>query len=205
MRLGCIALILGGGLTFLGGQKLYETLSSGKLQTVTYADFVKTKPGVGWYAISDGHWRLADAGVITGGMVLDEDLYLPVRKPGDPAGSEKIEVLLHRKNQGEAAQLAKLFALPAEKQAAEVAKDPSLEADHSVQGMVEIGMDSQGKQRDAVRGSFGDELSPDYVVITDGAEPSGYLWPLLALIAGIGILAMSLRGLARSGAEVTDD
>ena len=34
MRLGCIALIFGAGLTFLGGQKIYETWNSGKLQTM---------------------------------------------------------------------------------------------------------------------------------------------------------------------------
>ena len=207
MRLGCIALIFGAGLTFLGGQKIYETWNSGKLQTMSYDQFVKAKPGVGWYKLTDASWHLIDAPVLTGGLSKDVlgDLYIPVRKSGEEPGKSKIEVLLHRENLKEAIDLSNFIALPVEKQISLLATDKSLDAEHPVSGMIEFGIDSEDKQRDALNGAFGDELSSDYVVITDGAEPGGYGGPLLALFGGLVILAFSFLGLARSGGEVTDD
>ncbi|MBL0916132.1 MAG: hypothetical protein IBJ13_11660 [Sphingopyxis sp.] len=107
-------------------------------------------------------------------------------------------MLLHRSSGDEAAQLSALFkeADPAKVEAA-IRANPALEKPRPVEGMVEFGINSDGKDNDAIKRSFAGELAEDYVVITDGAEPAGYLWPALMLIAGLAVLAFMLSGFSK--------
>lgn len=209
MRFGCIGLIIGAALTWGGGQQVYESWNAGKKVDMTLAQFLAEKPGVGWYRLTDAHWRLVDAGVITGAAgAASGSIYAPVtgKVPDNKApdsggpGKAKIRVLLHRSNDAEAERLAALFKeTDPTKYDALLSADPTLAKERPVEGMVEFGINSDDKDNDAIKRSFAGELADDYIVITDGAEPAGYLWPLLTLLAGLALLGFTLRGLGKEG------
>jgi hypothetical protein len=208
MQIGCFGLIIAGGMTLVGGQGIYENWNSGTLQSRNLDQFIKERPSVGWYQINDAQWRLIDAGVINGGLTKDAtgDLFIPVRKKGTEDSDAKIDVLLHRTNKDEAAQLAAIVAMPEDKQIEALGKDPAYLVAHPVKGMIEFGMNSDSKSNDAVRSSFGDQLSPDYVVITDGAEPGSMITSVLVMLGGLLLLAITVFLMGRQGAgETVDD
>lgn len=208
MRLGCIAIVIALGLLFGGGQGIYETWTGSQVHVMTYAQFVKEKPSVGRYRITDGEWRLIEASAISSQLTGDASgaLYIPVRGPGN-TGAEKVELLLHLEDPENAGAMSVISKMSPERLAAEMKRDPVLTKVHKpVEGMVEMGMNSDSKDNDALRKGFGEDLSPNYVVLTEGREPIGYLGSTVMLGAGLLILAVGAAlGLRKGAGEVLDD
>jgi hypothetical protein len=200
MRLGCIGLLVGIALTWGGGQQLYENLSVGERVDIAYADLVAQSPGVGWYRVTDATWQLVDAGIITTDFSngANGSIYAPVFPAGQTAQDTPIKVLLHRENQEEAQLLESLLDDPDPQHVEQViATDPAFAQGRPVEGMIEFGINSDSNDIDAIKEAFGDSLADEYIVITDGARPAGYLWPLAALLAGLALLGYMLSGLLK--------
>ena len=199
MRLGCIGLLVGLALTWGGGQGVYETWNSGKRRDVTLEQFLKEKPEVGWFRVTDAEWNLIDGTLIVNerNNATTGDLYIPVHAKGvTPTGTEKIDLLVHRTNSAEASKLTQLLdqADPA-KAAAMIQQDKAFLAPNPVEGMIEFGINSDGNQNEALEKGLGGQLAEDYIVLTDGAEPPGYGWNLAALIGGLLILGFMVFGM----------
>jgi hypothetical protein len=201
MRLGCFGLIVAAALIWGGGQGVYETWNSGKRRDVTLSEFLKERPEVGWFRITDAEWNLIDGSLIVNEKTNSTtgELYIPIHAKGvTPTGTEKIDVLLHRSSDADAAKLNGLLAIADQAQAAKmVESDKAFLAPRPVEGMVEFGINSDSAETDALSQGLGERLAQDYIVLTDGAEPLGYGWNLLALLGGLAILAIMLIGLVR--------
>jgi hypothetical protein len=198
IKLGMIGLIAGGALSWWGGQGLYESINAGKRVDITVAQLMSQKPGVGWYRITDARWFLIDGGVITSGEAgsAGADIYSPVRTA--TPGPGKIQVLVHREDSAEAGLLMGLLQEtdPAKAEAT-IKGNPAYTKERQVEGLIEFGINSDSGDTDAVKKSFGSELADDYVVISDGAKPAGYLLPLAGLLAGLAVLGYTLFGFIR--------
>lgn len=207
MNLKLLGALIGAGLTFVGGQKLYETWNSSKLVQSSFADFVKAKPGVGWYALTDGVWQLADAQlVVDKANKPNGEMYIAVHPRGkELAAGEKAQVVLHRTNKTEAELMTRAMdadeAKPGSVDPATIAK---LLAEQPVKGMVEIGIDSDGDIRTKLEAAMGDRLAPGYLVISDGAEPPGYGTSIAALLAGLALLGFILSTFIRGRAPAAE-
>lgn len=199
MRLGCIGLLVGIALTWGGGQGVYETWNSGKKRDVTLAQFIEERPDVGWFRITDAEWNLLDGTLIVNerNNATTGDLYIPVHAKGvTPTGTEKIDVLLHRTSQADANKLTQLLDQTDEaKAAAMVQQDKAFLAPNPVEGMIEFGINSDSNQSEALEQGLGGRLAEDYIVLTDGAEPPGYGWNVVALLAGLLILGFIVFGM----------
>jgi hypothetical protein len=201
MRLGCIGLLVGVTLTWGGGQSVYEAWNSGQRRDVTLAQFLQEKPEVGWFRITDAEWNLIDGSLIVreGTNSATGDLYIPVHAKGVvPQETDKIEVLLHRTSDADAAKLTTLMDTQDEATAAAMLEqDKSFLAPNPVEGMIEFGINSDGNDTEALQQGLGGRLADDYVVLTDGAEPPGYGLNFLALLAGLLILGYMVYGVIR--------
>lgn len=199
MRLGCIGLLVGIALTWGGGQGVYETWNSGKRRDVTLEQFLKEKPEVGWFRVTDAEWNLIDGTLIVkeGTTAATGELYIPVHQKGvTPTGTEKIDVLLHRTSQADADKLTRLLDQTDQaKAAAMIQQDKAFLAPNPVEGMIEFGINSDGGENDALKRGLGGRLAADYIVLTDGAEPPGYGWNLAALLGGLLILGFMVFGM----------
>lgn len=71
-------------------------------------------------------------------------------------------------------------------------RDKRYLAPNPVEGMIEFGINSDGTETDALTQGLGERLAEDYIVLTDGAEPPGYGWNLLALLGGLALLGIML-------------
>ena len=199
MRLGCIGLLVGLALTWGGGQGVYETWNSGKRRDVTLEQFLKERPEVGWFRVTDAEWNLIDGTLIVkeGTTAATGELYIPVHQKGvTPTGTEKIDVLLHRTSQADADKLTRLLdETDQAKVAAMIQQDKAFLAPNPVEGMIEFGINSDGGENDALKRGLGGRLAEDYIVLTDGAEPPGYGWNLAALLGGLLILGFMVFGM----------
>ena len=52
MRLGCLLVVIGVGLTILGWEGLHNASSFKNPKTISYTDFVKSKPKEGWFRVT---------------------------------------------------------------------------------------------------------------------------------------------------------
>jgi hypothetical protein len=88
-------LVIGLMLAVLGGSKIYEAISAGKQQTITYEEFVRRHPTTGWYKITGAAWDLQHGRYEAEASRFDSNLrvYLPVHAARRPPNETTISII----------------------------------------------------------------------------------------------------------------
>ena len=207
MRLGWIALIIGLGPTAIGGQMLYEARVAGEQKDIAFTRLVETMPGVGWYKVTGASWSLIDAVTLRGvtGATLP-DVYVRVHTDGAGGGDDApAKLLVHIEDQKLADRVGDILARAADEPQLLSEHATLLEAEHPIEGRLEILLTIDPTDRKGVRGALGERLADDYLVIAQGSEPDA-MWRAIAfLAAGLGLLTLSALLLLRRGPRPGDE
>jgi len=205
MRFGL--LLVGGSifLLILGGQGLYEAAASNSRQArqISYQDFVRQRPGIGWYKITGVDWSLIDAvymrekkeGEADSEGKIGDTIYLPVHDATlgeDAAAKEKVVIVLETSRPEIHSAVVDLSTASNEDQALQVMKNHKDVAffQGPIEGTVKFGMDADSDTREKLAKLPDTNLDTNYVILKDGAKPNG--WAALGEFLGgivVGILA----------------
>src|SRR5690242_4150540 len=92
-RLGIFLVILTAGMLWGGGQNLYTALRNRHPTTMSYEDYVKTKPSATWLVLTNCEIDLTDACVKTYyGSKTPTEIYVPVRSVNAGRSNEVVHV-----------------------------------------------------------------------------------------------------------------
>ncbi len=197
MRLGWITLVIGLGLTAIGGRAIHEARAVTGKKDIAYALLVAEMPGLGWYRVTGASYSLIDAVTLRGltGKTL-EDVYIRVHAAGTQGGRDApAPLLVHIRDQQLARRMASLHARAIEEPY--LLDDTKLMEEFPVEGMIESVLTIDRTDQRGVRRALGERLADDYRVIAQGARPDGSSRGTILLAAGLALLGLSALLLLR--------
>lgn len=197
MKITLFRILITVGLLWGGGQGLYTALFNLEPQTVTFGDYLKTKPDAKWLHITGG--ALDITGMSYSGSKLTKsikEIYIPLVDAKAPAESAPVQVLVASKDP-ELLDLARqLRDAPNQMAMLKIlAEKRDLFGERPITGLVRFGIDLTDKEVKKLR-ELSPELTPDFVIITDGEKPSFGL-SLFLSAGGLLMLFFMLIGLTR--------
>ena len=204
MRCGCYMLLLGLGLTFGGGQGLFEWAKNRNQTVTTYANFEKQNPTGGWFKISDAHLDIPSAMWMTSSKFSDDKdkIYVPLSPEGEDKPGTKIHVLVELDKEKDAATVKlvdELGELDKSNQSEEKILQYALKnraklfPTRPVEGMIKFGInDIKSSERQKIA-ALNSDLAPDFVVLEENAHPNGGT-SILMFIGGLALTLFSLAG-----------
>lgn len=192
--------LIGIGLLFFGGLRLYESSTAGEIEDITMAELVEGGPATGWYRISGAQWNELQAlyheEAVSRRIQSDGMMTFVQSEGADP--SEPVQVVMTQDSYAiagridEARQLDERIALGeaylSERDAAGEQVDEAqladaiaaldeleaLEAEHArsgtIEGRVSDRMPSGWTRAEAMR-LGGDSLAEDFMVVEQGWQP----------------------------------
>jgi hypothetical protein len=170
MRLGCIAVLVGGYLLWAGGQGLYTVAKNRKPFEVSCQSYAQVRPSQEWLELTGCSLSLLDASYTeTSGTVTE--LFIPARGESDAEGAP-IHVLVATKDPellGLANQLVKIED-QGEMMRFSLEHSDKMFPTRDVRGLVRYGVDLDDDERAQLKG-LDDALAENFVILDEGKEP----------------------------------
>ena len=170
MRLGCIAVLVGGYLLWAGGQGLYTVAKNRKPFEVSCQSYPQVQPSQEWLELTGCSLSLLDASYTeTSGSVTE--LFIPARGESDAEGSP-VHVLVATKDPellGLANQLVKIED-QGEMMRFSLEHGDRMFPTRDVTGLVRYGVDLDDDERAQLQG-LDDALAENFVILDEGKEP----------------------------------
>lgn len=191
INFGCIGFFIAIALLWGGGQGLYTALKNREPLKMTFKEYEEKRPDAEWVSLSDAQLNLLNS-AYTSSRLNDEikELYIAVEAVGDRSEKPAL-VLLETKDKD---LIAKMNTLGAMTSPEDLTPEliTSLFPARQITGLVQFGIDADSKTREKLA-KLDLSLAPDFIIITDGEEPSlGASAAMLA--AGLALGFFMLRG-----------
>jgi hypothetical protein len=169
-RAGCFLIFVTGALLWYGGQSLYTAISNRTPTSMSSAEYAKAKPKAEWLELTQCNLAITD-GMHSEKSGSIQEIYLPVFAPSDKT-SDKIHVLLATRNTSLMGLYQAAGNLKNEEQVRQflIANKDRLYG-QTIKGLVRFGINLKDKDRSKLA-SLDKSLSPDFIIIDDGKEPS---------------------------------
>ena len=171
-RFGCFGLILMIALLWGGGQKLYVAFRNTEPTTMSYEEYLKTKPKAEWLVLTNCVLNLPDSSYLKS-KTSDEPkmLYIPVYT-GKKSDDKKVHVILATKDEN---MLATMKEMMQQKSPTAALTWISKNLDRcfvkkEISGVVQFGIDQKDSERKKLTNLQGD-LASDFIIIKDGEKP----------------------------------
>jgi hypothetical protein len=197
MRLGCIAVLVGGYLLWSGGQGLYTSAKNREPFSVSCQSYPQVKPSQEWLELTGCSLSLLEASYTeTSGSVTE--LFIPARGEAEEEGST-IHILVATKDAellGLANQLLKIEDQGEMMQFSLEHRDKIFPT-RNVSGLVRYGVDLDDDERAELKG-LDDTLTEDFVILDEGKEPG--LGRSLGMFGG-GVVIVLVTGGALIGSS----
>jgi hypothetical protein len=191
-----LALILIGitiAMLWSGGQSLYTAAMNRRPTTMSYDDYVKTKPKATWLVMTNCSLHLTESCFKSyyGGKNATE-LYVPVRRLGPDAKKEQVHVVLATKDPNALATFSEMQNLKTEEAARlwAVKNRSRIFIRRNVGGLVRFGVNLKDSERRKLA-SLLQNAADDFIILEEGAQPS--------FVEGLGL---STGGLVLAGCMV---
>jgi hypothetical protein len=181
INLGLLRLIIPIALFWGGGQGLYTALKNRAPHSITFAEYVHTKPDREWVELKDT--RLDFLSAITKSIGTPTDAYIPLHAPDEPDDA-KVPALLHTKDAAMLDLVKQIKALPDEKATIEfmVKNRERIFPRQTVSGLVEFGVDSNSKKRRKIA-KLNANLAENFAIINHNDKPDLMLGIILVGVA----------------------
>ncbi len=190
-RLGCILVIIVGGLFWAGGQGLYTYFTNRKPTAISYQDYLKTKPKAVWLMLTNCVLAISRASYMTvagaPATTSPTEIFIPVRSSFDDDG--KVSVLLASRNPEYLATFAEMQNLESKSDAEAAAWGTKnyqrIFPRRDVVGLVRFGMDRNDK--DSKLANLYKNAEQGMIIIDENKEPS-LVTSLALVMAGFALV-----------------
>jgi hypothetical protein len=192
VRLAIFLVVVTIGMLWGGGQSLYTAIMNRRPTTMSYDDYVKTKPKATWLVLTNCCLRLHEACFKSyyGGKNATE-LYVPVRSQRPEGKKEKVQIVLATKDPNALATFSEMQNLKTDEAAVWAIKNyQRLVLRRNVGGLVRFGVNLKDSERQKLANLL-QNASDDFIILQEGAQPS--------LAEGLGL---STGGLMLAGCMV---
>lgn len=193
IRLGLILIGITVAMLWSGGQSLYTAAMNRRPTTMSYDDYVKTKPKATWLMLTNCSVRLTEACFKSyyGGKNATE-LYVPVRSMRPEGRKEKVQIVLATKDPNALATFSEMQNLKTEDAATlwALKNRNRIVMQRNVGGLVQFGINLKDSERQKLANLL-QNASDDFIILEEGAQPS--------LTEGLGL---STGGLMLAGCMV---
>ncbi len=199
ISLGCLGYLIAIALLWGGGQGVYTALKNRQPLEITVSDYIAKKPNAEWVTLKDAQLNLLEAAHKERLGKISE-IFIPVRPKGESTDGP-VHILLSTKDDAIVAALEDLNKSGGTMK--EALNAASRHADKlfmqkDVSGLIRFGIDSDDKTR-AKLAKLDMKLTPDFVIMNDGAAPS-----LLGSMSMLGIGVLVGFFMLRSAGKTAD-
>lgn len=190
IRLGIFLLAVTAGMLWAGGQNLYTALRNRRPTTMSYEDYIKTKPSATWLVLTNCEIDLTDSCVKSYyGSKVPTEIYVPVRSVNAGRSNQVVHVVLATKDKEQLATLSEMQHLESKGALTWIIKNRKrVFCQRNVSGLVEFGVDLKDRDRDRLSALL-KNADKDFIILQEGAEPS--MAQGLGLTIG-GVMALGL-------------
>jgi hypothetical protein len=205
IRLGLFLLAITVGMLWAGGQNLYTALSNRHPTTMSYEDYVTTKPSATWLVLTNCEIDLTDSCVKTyQGSRRPTEIFVPVRGVNAGKSNEVVHVVLATKDKDQLATLSEMQNLDRKEALAWILKNRQrVFCQRNVSGLVEFGVNLKDRDRQRISALLRNAAN-DFIILQEGAQPS-IAEGLGFTIAGLMILGLMVIYVKRTREPSTAD
>src|SRR5436190_5635756 len=205
VRLGIFLVVVTIGMLWAGGQSLYTALCNRHPTTMSYDDYVKTKPSATWLVLTNCEIDLTDSCVKSYyGSKMPTEIYVPVRSVNAGRTNEVVHVVLATKDKEQLATLSEMQNLDSKGALSWILKNRQrVFCQRSVSGLVEFGVNLKDRDRQRLSVLLRN-AAKDFIILQEGAQPS-IVEGLGFTIAGIMIPGLMIIYIRRSREPSTVD
>jgi len=198
IRLGLFLIVITVGMLWAGGQNLYTALGNRHPTTMSYEDYVKTKPSATWLVLTNCEIDLTDSCVKTYyGAKMPTEIYVPVRGVNTAKSNEIVHVVLATKDKDQLATLAEMQNLDRKEALPWILKNQKrVFCQRNVSGLVEFGVNLKDRDRQRLSVLLSN-AAKDFIILQEGAQPN-IAEGLGLTIAGVMILGLMVLYVKRS-------
>lgn len=177
-NLGLLRLLIPVALFWGGGQTLYTAIKNREPHSITFAEYVRTKPDREWVELKEA--KLDFTGSIAKSTGTPTEAYIPIHAPGEPDDA-KVSALLHTRDTAMLELVKQIRSLPDEKATLEflVKNRERIFPLQTVSGLIEFGIDDNSKKRRKIA-KLDANLAENFAIINHNEKPN--------LMLGIGLL-----------------
>lgn len=178
LNLGLIRLLIPVALFWGGGQTLYTAIKNREPHSITFAEYIRTKPDREWVELKEA--KLDFTGAIAKSTGTPTEAYIPLHAPGEPDDA-KVSALLHTRDKAMLDLVKQIRTLPDEKATIEflVKNRERIFPQQTVSGLIEFGIDDNSKKRRKIA-KLDANLAENFAIINHDEKPN--------LMLGIGLL-----------------
>jgi len=198
IRLGLFLIAITVGMLWACGQNLYTALRNRHPTTMSYEDYVKTKPSATWLVLTNCEIDLTDSCVKTYyGAKTPTEIYVPVRGVNAAKSNEVVHVVLATKDKERLATLSEMQNLDTKGALTWILKNRTrVFCQRNVSGLVEFGVNLKDRDRQRLSALLRNAAN-DFIILQEGAQPS-ITEGLGFTIAGLMILGLMVIYVRRS-------
>jgi len=197
-RLGLFLLAITVGMLWAGGQNLYTALSNRHPTTMSYDDYVKTKPSATWLVLTNCEIDLTDSCVKSYyGSKMPTEIYVPVRGVNAGRSNEVVHVVLATKDKDQLATLSEMQNLGTKGALPWILNNRKrVFCQRNVSGLVEFGVNLKDRDRQRLSVLLRN-AAKDFIILQEGAQPN-IAEGLGFIVAGLMILGLMVIYVRRS-------
>lgn len=197
MRLGCLPPLIAVALMWGGGQAMYTWVTNRSVMEVSVNRLEQGMPGGKWLRLTGGQLDTLNSAYATKfGSSPGNEIYVPLLPEGSGSKNTPIHVLVSTRDPGlisftkELHELQKQNPDPTKAGEFMLRNLDKLRPARSVEGLVQYGVDSNGKREKKLRELY-PNLAADAVILKEGGKPNGVLGAILfSLGLGVGLLIL---------------